>query len=224
MAVTRLPPSQGLLFDLDGTLITSLEATERVYTRHANMHGIDPAPVLAYCHGVPTRQVLQKHFPAATHTKEYAEAMELESASDMGGLCAIPGAMELVAGLPETRWAIVTSGMRFLAHPRMNHLGMRIPSVFVTPADVARGKPDPEGYLRAAREIGADPGACVVFEDARAGIAAGRDAGALVVGIRSQLTDAELKAAGAQYSVSDMTKVAVAVSEDGSLAVTLDES
>jgi sugar-phosphatase len=47
--------------------------------------------------------------------------------------------------------------------------------------DVENGKPDPEGYLKAAKLLGVDPTQCVVFEDAPAGISAGERMGANVV-------------------------------------------
>ncbi|KAJ1885000.1 hypothetical protein LPJ81_006983, partial [Coemansia sp. IMI 209127] len=130
---------------------------------------------------------------------------------------------DLVASVPANKWAICTSGMPFLAHPRMNHLGLPIPGVFVTPADITNGKPHPEGYLLAAKRLGFDAKCCIVFEDAKAGVEAGAEAGAVVVGVRTLLTDAELKAAGAQYTVSDMTKVGVFVEDDDSLVVSIDE-
>ncbi|KAJ1664023.1 hypothetical protein IW140_004398 [Coemansia sp. RSA 1813] len=225
MASVRQLTAQGLLFDLDGTLISTLGTTERIYTEHAHAHKIDPTPIINFCHGIPTLQILQKFFPASTHTKEYADAMELEAAVDTDGLCAIPGAIGLVESMPRDKWAIFTSGMPFLAQPRMKHLGMHIPSVFVTPVDITNGKPHPEGYVLAAKRLGVDPAHCIVFEDARAGIKAGTQSGAVVVGIRTHLTDAQLKEAGAQYTVSDMTKVTVSSkNDDGSIVVTVDES
>ncbi|KAJ1784550.1 DL-glycerol-3-phosphatase, partial [Coemansia sp. RSA 2399] len=86
------------------------------------------------------------------------------------------------------------------------------------------GKPHPEGYLLAAKRLGTEPRNCIVFEDAQVGIKAGVGSGAVVIGIRSLLTDAELKNAGAQYTVSDMTKVSVFVKDDDSLDVTVDKN
>jgi sugar-phosphatase len=53
----------------------------------------------------------------------------------------------------------------------------------ITAESVSASKPDPEGFLKAAAELGASPGECVVFEDSGAGIAAGRAAGMRVVGV-----------------------------------------
>jgi sugar-phosphatase len=66
--------------------------------------------------------------------------------------------------------------------------------VLVTADRLSRGKPDPEGYLLAARELGVDPADCVVFEDAPAGVQAGRAAGCHVVGITTTHDPAELDA------------------------------
>ena len=54
------------------------------------------------------------------------------------------------------------------------------------------GKPDPEGYLLAARKLGADPRRCLVVEDAEAGVAAGRAAGAVVAGLRGVHADIQI--------------------------------
>jgi sugar-phosphatase len=80
---------------------------------------------------------------------------------------------------------------------RLAEAGLPVPNVLIGADDVERGKPDPQGYLMAARRLGVDPVACVVVEDTPAGIAAGRAAGALVVGIvsthrRADLTDADI--------------------------------
>ena len=81
-----------------------------------------------------------------------------------------------------------------LATARLRAAGLAVPAVLVTPERLSRGKPDPEGYLLAARELGAAPAECVVLEDAPAGIEAGRAAGMHVVGITTTHDPAELDA------------------------------
>jgi sugar-phosphatase len=61
--------------------------------------------------------------------------------------------------------------------------------------DVANGKPDPECYVTAARRLGVEPGAMVVFEDTEVGIAAAKGAGARVVGLTRTLGPSRLAAA-----------------------------
>jgi len=55
--------------------------------------------------------------------------------------------------------------------------------VFVTASDVRRGKPDPEGYLLAARRLGVAPADCVVLEDSPPGVGAGKAAGMRVIAL-----------------------------------------
>ncbi|KAJ1749318.1 hypothetical protein LPJ78_004092 [Coemansia sp. RSA 989] len=217
--------AQGLLFDLDGTLISSIAITEQIYTHHSNKHNVDAQKVLDFCHGVPTLQVLQKLFPPETHTAEYAAQLEQECAEQLDGIEEIEGALKLTRQLPLDAWAVFTSGMPFLALPRMEFLKMPIPRVFITPVDVAQGKPMPDGYLLAAKRLQRDISQCVVFEDAAAGIKAGRDAGAVVVGVRTHLGAAQLIAAGASYTVKNMTKVAVTQTPEdpNTLLVSIDE-
>ncbi|KAJ2800929.1 DL-glycerol-3-phosphatase [Coemansia guatemalensis] len=215
---------QGIIFDLDGTLLDTHAVTERVYTAEALKYNLDPAPILSYLHGVPTLQVLQKHYPPSTHTVEYAKGMELDCAKDLDGIAVIPGTLELLKSIPTGKWSVFTSGMRHLALPRLNHLGIEKPEVFVTPEDIVNGKPHPEGYVEAAKRMGLDSRDCVVFEDAAAGIRSGCSAGAVVVGVRTQLSDKELRDAGASYTIKDMTKVKASLNQDGLLAITIDET
>ncbi|MFF3651171.1 HAD-IA family hydrolase [Streptomyces sp. NPDC002181] len=78
--------------------------------------------------------------------------------------------------------------------------------------DVTCGKPDPEPFLLAAARLGADPARCVVFEDAPAGLAAGRAAGMRTVALTTTHTAAELDA---DVVVRDLSAVSVQVSEGG---------
>src|SRR6476661_8693257 len=91
-------------------------------------------------------------------------------------------------GLP---WAVVTSADVLLAQIRLAAAEIA-PALLVTIDDVRHGKPDPEGYLLAARKLGADPRRCLVVEDAEAGVAAGRAAGAVVAGLRGVDADIQI--------------------------------
>src|SRR5258708_4742729 len=89
-----------------------------------------------------------------------------------------------------------------LVGARLGATGLPAPPVLVTPERVSRGKPHPEGYLRAAAELGAQPDECVVLEDAPAGVAAGRAAGMRVVGVLTTQTAEGLP--GAHEHVADV--------------------
>lgn len=70
------------------------------------------------------------------------------------------------------------------------------------------GKPAPDTFLRAAHELGVEPGEAVVFEDAESGVAAGRSGGfGLVIGVGTPDRVDALVAAGADHVVADLTTV-----------------
>ncbi|MEV4483236.1 HAD-IA family hydrolase [Micromonospora coxensis] len=173
----------GILFDLDGVLVDSGSTVDRSWQGWARRHGLDPALVLASCHGRPTAETIAALAP---HLDPAAEAvtLEKEQAEDTADLRPCPGAAALLAQLPGDRWAVVTSGSRALAVSRLGHVGLPVPAVLVTADDVTRGKPDPEGYRAGARGLGLDPRDCVVIEDASSGVRAARAAGCRVVGVR----------------------------------------
>jgi len=183
---------RALLFDLDGTLIDSVPATERIWRRWAERVGVDWPALRASMHGVPTRQVVADHAP---HLDADAEAAALESAqgADTEGVRAMPGARDLLAGLPAGAWAIVTSGTTVVARPRMAAADIPEPPVLVTAEDVGRGKPDPAPFLLAARRLGVEPSEAAVIEDSAAGVEAGRAGGFAVIAVGGAGGDVALR-------------------------------
>ena len=169
------------LFDMDGTLLTSIIAAERVWAAWGRRHGLDVDAFLPTIHGVRCEDTVRKqNLPGIDVAAEVAWITEAEIA-DTEGVEPIPGAAAFVAALPVERWAIVTSASRALAISRLAAAGLPVPPVMVTAEDVERGKPAPDGYQLAARRLEVPVEDCLVFEDAPAGIAAGEAAGAAVL-------------------------------------------
>ncbi|WP_217240376.1 HAD-IA family hydrolase [Streptomyces sp. AC555_RSS877] len=173
--------AQALLFDMDGTLIDSTAAVERTWRRFAARHGLDAAAILASAHGQRTADTVAAHAPRGTDLDTETAWLVAQDVADTRGTVALPGAAELLAALPPDRWALVTSAGRELAERRMAAAGLPLPEVVVTADDVRHGKPHPEGYHTAARRLGVDPRATIVFEDAELGLLAGRAAGGYTV-------------------------------------------
>ncbi len=192
-----------VLFDLDGTLVDSRAVVERQWKVLCTRLGLDFAAVLSILHGVRSVDVIRTVAPDADAEAE-AAALDAAEEADTEGLVVVRGARELLARLPAEGWGIVTSGHRTLAQGRLRAVGLPVPAVMVCGDEVTRGKPDPEGYLSGARLLGAAPAACVVFEDAPAGIAAGLAAGIPVVGITT--THAASALAGAAVVIDDLTE------------------
>ena len=182
--MSAAPPLQctAVLFDLDGVLVDSAECVERTWRRWATRHNLDPSRVIELAHGrrtIETVQLLAPHLAAA----DEVAALASSEASTTDGVYQVPGARELLEGLPSNAWAIVTSGVRAVATLRLRHTELPMPRVLVCADDIQRGKPDPEGYLVAAQTLGQAPADCVVVEDTPAGLDAARAAGMRVIAI-----------------------------------------
>ena len=183
-----------VLFDLDGVLVESREATERVWLAWASRNGIGEEALRSAMHGVRSGDVVRALRPDLDAVAEAGE-IERAQAEDVAGLAAIPGAVVALRALKGDRVAVVTSGTRPLALARLAAVGIEPPAVVVFADDVARGKPDPEGYLSAARRLGVDPVEALVVEDAPPGIEAAKAAGMAAVALPSTHTREELGAA-----------------------------
>ncbi|WP_076262049.1 HAD-IA family hydrolase [Intrasporangium flavum] len=171
-----------ILFDIDGTLVDSTAAVERTWRAWAAAHDTDPEEILRVCHGRRSQDTIALFLPAEARAAA-VEALERLELDDLADTVALPGAGPLLSGLEPGRWAAVTSGPRQLMQARLRAAGLPEPAVLVTAEDVAAGKPDPEGYLRAAAALGVDARRCLVVEDAPAGVEAGRAAGASVLAV-----------------------------------------
>jgi sugar-phosphatase len=186
---------QAVLLDMDGTLVDSDAAVERAWQTWAVEYRVDlgRAPLIA--HGMPAVGNVRRLRPDLSGDEAVAAAqrqLELQY-DDVADVTAAPGAAELLAeldrlGLP---WAVVTSADPPLARVRLAAAQIR-PALLVTSDDVRHGKPDPEGYLLAARKLGDDPRRCLVVEDAEAGVRAGQAAGALVAALKGVPADIQI--------------------------------
>jgi sugar-phosphatase len=180
-----------ILSDLDGVLVDSHASIMRAWRWWGALHGIESRAIAAVQHGRPSGDIIASLVPGLDGQAE-SRAIDLRQAGDTDGVIALPGAHELFAGPDPV--AVVTSCTVPLAAARLRAAGLPVPEVLVTPELLSRGKPDPEGYLLAARTLGAEPEACVVLEDAPAGVDAGRAAGMHVVGITTTHAPEELDA------------------------------
>lgn len=179
-------PCRGLLFDNDGVLVDSVASGEDGWRRWAKHHELDPDEVVAAIHGRRSVDTVATFLPAEQREEalRLIDRLEIDGAAD--GVAAMPGADALLRSLPAGAWAVVTSASRELGTARLSAAGLPYPAVLVTADDVTRGKPDPEGYLAAAAQLGTDVADCVVVEDSPAGLAAAQAAGAQVLGIGRQ--------------------------------------
>ncbi|MFD4560652.1 HAD family hydrolase [Streptomyces sp. NPDC058469] len=205
--------AEALLFDNDGTLVSSLESVRRCWTRWAAEFEIAAEDFARVeLHGRTAVAIAADLLPADVVPAAVAriEALEVEDVPN-GGATLLPGTRDFLDSLPADRWAVVTSATRRLAEARLAHAGI-LPKTLVVAEDVTRGKPDPEPYLLAARRLGVGPARCVVFEDAPAGLQAGRAAGMITVALATTHQAHELDA---DLVVSDLSALSALVSDGG---------
>ncbi|MEU1128775.1 HAD-IA family hydrolase [Streptomyces sp. NPDC005900] len=196
--------AEALLFDNDGTLISSLESVHRCWTRWAGEYGITPEEFARVeLHGRPAAEIAADLLPPEKLPGAVARIEELEVSDVAGGVHLLSGTRALLDSLPMDKWAVVTSATRVLAEARLAEVGVR-PALLIAADDITRGKPDPEPFLLAADKLGVDPARCVVFEDAPAGLAAGRAAGMTTVALATTHDAAELSA---DFLVKDLSAV-----------------
>jgi sugar-phosphatase len=195
-----------LLFDMDGVLINSTPAVERVWRRWAIEHGFDPDEVVARAHGRPSLATVREFLPNVDHEAENRE-VERGEIADLEGVVPLPGALDLLASLPEDRWTIVTSCTRPLAEVRIRAAGLPLPKKLITSNDITHGKPYPEPYLKGAFVLGFPPEQCIVIEDVPAGVRAGKAAGARVIAFKTTVQEYSLQDAGADWVLNNCADI-----------------
>lgn len=177
------------LFDLDGVLVDS----ERLYSKIWEAIEVKwPTGVDNFAYkikGTTLEDILNRYFPDPGIRQDVTkELYRLEGLMVYGPKA---GAMDLLNTLRASgiATALVTSsnGMK------MTHLWKDMPELkekfetIITGDEVCNSKPDPEGYLKAAAQVGVDPQRCAVFEDSLQGVKAGKAAGAYVIGVAGTL-------------------------------------
>jgi len=202
-----------VLFDLDGVLITSSSCITRHWKDWADRHDLDLNQIMLVAHGLRSGDTMRLVAPHMDIEAEERQYMAMEE-TDHAGVTAIEGARQVLAAIPEDRWAIVTSGSNRLARGRLAYVGLPAPRVLVTAEDVKEGKPSPEPYLLGARRLGVAAEACVVIEDAPAGIQAGKGAGMRVIGVAATHTRLALLEAGADIVIERLGDLNVFATDD----------
>jgi mannitol-1-/sugar-/sorbitol-6-phosphatase len=171
---------RGILFDMDGVLISSIGSVERSWTTWAKEHGVDPKVAIKMAHGRRAIETVRALRPDLNDVEELRRLEEMEIA-DKEGVKALEGVQRILQALPADRWTVVTSATGRLALSRLKLGGIPAPEHVVTADKVKKGKPDPEPYLMGAKLLGLRPEECLVIEDAASGARAGHAAGCKVL-------------------------------------------
>jgi HAD superfamily hydrolase (TIGR01509 family) len=194
---------KAILFDMDGTLVDSTAIGNRIWADWAARHNVDINHILSVHHGrraIETLEIVAPHLINEEQITWLHQAQE----DDVIGLVEIPGAIKFVDSLAPGTWAVVTSAMNRLAEKRMRALDLWRGQPVVSAEMVTAGKPNPACFLMAAEKLGVDPADCLVFEDAPAGLEAGRRAGMRTVALLTTHTREQLTA---DYFINDYMQV-----------------
>jgi len=187
---------QAVLWDMDGTLVDSekvwaevqielLGSLGAIWTMEdcVNLIGSDLRDAV---------KVWMSRIPAGAITaEELAERMFRAVVDALKQEVEFrPGAVELLQALrkEDVPCALVSASYRLMIDAVMSHLPPDLFDVIVAGDEVTNGKPHPEPYLTAARELGVDSTQCVVIEDSNTGVQAGTAAGAYVIAVPQWVT------------------------------------
>ena len=204
--------AKGILFDMDGVLISSIGSVRRSWRLWAKMYDVPNAEEYEVPHGVRAIDIVRQLRPDIDPHEGLRVIEEIE-VNDVADLTVLPGVKKLLECLPSDRWAIVTSSTRRLLLARLKAAGLPVPERIVTADDVERGKPDPEPYRRGAELLGFRAEDCLVVEDAPSGVGAGVAAGCRVLGVLGTHSKGELE--GADWVVGSLEGLMVEVGAEG---------
>ena len=177
-----------VLFDLDGVLLDSEGQYSIFWERMEHEYPTGVPQFASFIKGFHLTRILNYFESDVVRQQVLDKLLEFERQMRYEFF---PGALDFVkklraAGIP---MAIVTSS----DHKKMQALYDQYPEFptlfdkIITGDMVSKAKPDPDCFLMGARQLGVDIKNCIVFEDSRNGLIAGRASGALVIGISTTL-------------------------------------
>lgn len=212
-----LTGKKAVIFDLDGTLVDSMWMWGDIDREFLGRYGISCPPDLQKCiEGMSfseTAAYFQKRFSLPLTTEEMKEIwreMSIDKYRHEVPLKA--GAGEFLELLRQRGIAmgIATSNGREMVDAVLDSLNIgSYFQVVTTACEVAAGKPAPDIYLKVAESLGAEPAACLVFEDVPAGIMAGKRAGMTTCAVEDAFSAPmrEEKQALADYFINDYFEI-----------------
>lgn len=187
---------EALLFDCDGTLADTMPLHHKAWMDSFRAVGAECPPGFLEKHTGALSQTIvmdfNRTFDYDLHVEDFARDKERRVVARLAEACPIAPVVDVVNRFQgKLPMAVVSNGIRDNVVATLRAIGMEDTfDAVITIDDVTRPKPWPDGFLEAARRLGADPCRCLVFEDGEFGIEAGRRAGMIVTDVRPLLRTA----------------------------------
>jgi len=206
-----LDPLAAVLFDLDGVIVDTARLHYAAWRRLADslslhfdetlnqaLKGIDRLGSLDLLLGAETQRVTaaEKQKLADCKNRWYVESLQSIGADDV-----LPGARQVLADVCRAGCKVALVSASRNATTVLDRLGLtELFDAIVDPSSVSRGKPAPDIFLAAARELDVAAERCLGIEDAAAGIAGLKAAGMVAIGVGNPL-----ELTGADWVLPDLT-------------------
>jgi HAD superfamily hydrolase (TIGR01509 family) len=208
LSATRL-----VIFDCDGVLVDSEPVANRLLASMLRELGLDLtqeqifATFVGYsmAHVMRTIESLLGRPPPADFLRDLQARTFAAFRTELRAMPGIEDALDRL-GVP---FCVASSGDHEKMRTTLGITGLwpRFAGRIFSVTQVARGKPAPDVYLFAAKELGAEPATCVVVEDTPPGVQAGVAAGMTVFGFCAHTPEHELRAAGAHLTFDDLRRL-----------------
>jgi HAD superfamily hydrolase (TIGR01509 family) len=204
-----------LLFDLDGTMLMTDDIHREVFVDLMQPYGLDITETfyMTHVHGRMNTDFFAEFLPDLEDPQGLSDLKETQFRERLPHpYPAMPGAEVLIERAQRAGWAlaVVTNANRHNAEAMLAAVGLRDAfDTVIIGEECARAKPDPEPYVAAMRALGIAPDRAIAFEDSASGLRAAVGSGAYAVGLRSGLTDSDLRAHGAQVTLADFNDPAL---------------
>jgi beta-phosphoglucomutase len=208
------PMLRGIIFDFDGVIVDSHPVHKRAWKKFFQSMGREVSDEdLKYVLDGRTREDILQHFCGELNAEtiaEYGHRKEQIFRDEAANVQTVRGLDAFLEDLNDglVTLAIASSGSRSRVAFLLNRLGLaKHFAVIVTADDVARGKPDPDLYLKAGEHLRIDSADLMVFEDAASGVRAAKAAGMHCVGVATSSPASALLQAGACHVVKDFRSI-----------------
>jgi len=207
---------KGVIFDLDGVVVDSHPAHMRAWNRFLLSVGKSVTETeLDFVRDGRKKEEILRHFLGdlnCTEIQAHSHQKDLFFNEEAKDVKAVAGVGELLKQLERTGLptAVASSGSSKRVHYILDLVGLRpYFRIVVTGDDVARGKPDPAIFLKAARKLHVEPTSSLAFEDSVSGVRAARAAGMKCLGIAAPHRAHSLAEAGAHGVLTDFVGASV---------------